>query len=201
MSCLIIFQKNATRGTVKTRIAATAGEDKALEIYNWLTSYTHGVAGEVKVDKFLFYSDFVPEDAEHHLPGYSFAVQEGGDLGERMSNAFRMVFSKGYSDAVIIGTDCPELHTSDLNSAFLVLSHNDLVIGPARDGGYYLLGMKGFYPQLFSGIPWSTATVLERTLDIADREGMDYEFLKIRSDVDTLEDWENFSSKTNPSRA
>ncbi len=201
MACLIIFQKNDIRGKVKTRIAATEGEETALEIYRWLTEYTHRVVSEVKVDRFLFFSDFIPEEAEHDYPGYQLAVQEGSDLGARMSNAFQLVYSKGYSKSVIIGTDCPDLLTSDLNSAFMALSHNDLVIGPASDGGYYLLGMKKFCPQLFEGVPWSSPKVLERTLDIADHEGLDYEFLKIHSDIDTYEDWRKFSSRKKASRA
>lgn len=200
-ACLIIFQKNAIRGQVKTRIAATAGEDLALEIYNCLTSHTHQVAGEIKVDKFLFYSDFIPEWSDAKYPEYHLALQSGENLGERMCNAFRTLFSKSYSNIVIIGTDCPELQASDLNSAFLALSHSDLVIGPASDGGYYLLGMSRFNPDLFDEIPWSTPRVLELTLDAADKAGMDYEFLKIRSDVDTFEDWENFSVVKKASRA
>lgn len=192
-ACLIIFQKNAIRGKVKTRIAATAGEDLALEIYDWLTSLTHQAAKEIKVDKFLFYSDFIPESSAADHPEYHLAVQSGENLGERMCNAFRSLFSKGYSNVVIIGTDCPELQVSDLNSAFLALSHSDLVIGPATDGGYYLLGMSRFNPELFVEIPWSTPRVLELTLDAADVARMDYEFLKIRSDVDTFEDWQSFS--------
>ncbi len=192
-ACLMIFQKNAVRGKVKTRIAATEGEDLALEIYKWLCAHTHQVAKEIKVDKFLFFSDFIPENSAADYPGYHLMLQSGDDLGERMCNAFRCLFSKGYSSVVIIGTDCPELQVSDLHSAFLALSRHDLVIGPARDGGYYLLGMGRFCPELFGGIPWSTPRVLELTLDAADQAGMDYEFLNIHSDVDTFGDWQDFS--------
>lgn len=195
-SALIIFQKNAIVGKVKTRLAATVGDERAFEIYNWLTSYTHQVARGIKVDKFIFYSDFIPDQAADEHPGYRFEIQSGADLGERMENAFSVLFAGGYSNVVIIGTDCPDLKVSDLTSAFLILGQNDLVFGPARDGGYYLLGMRRFFPELFREIPWSTPRVLELTLDIADSSRMDYEFLKIHSDVDTFEDWQEFTLRT-----
>lgn len=189
---LIIFQKNAVLGKVKTRIAATAGDHKALEIYHLLTTYTHREARDVKVDKFLFFSDYIPEEASALYPGYQLRVQCQGDLGDRMSDAFSLLFSQGYSSVVIVGTDCPELKASDLNGAFLALTHHDLVIGPARDGGYYLLGTNGYRPELFRDIRWSTSEVLEHTLDRANEAALDYEFLEIYSDVDTMEDWEDF---------
>jgi rSAM/selenodomain-associated transferase 1 len=190
---LIIFQKNAIRGRVKTRLAASVGDDHALEIYNWLTAYTHQIARELKVDRYLFYSDFVPEHSEESNDGYYVEVQTGSNLGDRMCNAFKSLFEDGYSNVVLIGTDCAELKISDLNDAFMALSHSDLVIGPAQDGGYYLLGMSGYHPEVFEEIPWSTSKVLELTLDIANKSGLDYEFLKIRSDIDTLEDWQNYT--------
>lgn len=186
-------------GKVKTRIAATVGENVALEIYNQLLDHTHRVAMEVKVDKFLFYSDFIPEQKEAY-PGYHFMLQEGEDLGERMCNAFASLFARGYSNVVIIGTDCPDLEASDLNTAFLALSRNDMVIGPAKDGGYYLLGMSRFHPELFRGIHWSTERVLELTLDAADEARLDYEFLRLHSDIDTFADWADFNRRRQASR-
>lgn len=195
MAALIIFQKNAILGKVKTRLASTTGDEQALEIYNWMTTYTHQIANQIRVDKFLFYSDFIPQHSDEILHGYQFEVQSGANLGERMSNAFAYLFAKGYSSVVIIGTDCPELKVSDLNKAFLALSQNDLVIGPAKDGGYYLLGKSCFCPELFRDIPWSTSKVLELTLDRADEANLHYEFLNIKSDIDTIEDWEKFTAE------
>lgn len=193
-AALIIFQKNAILGKVKTRLASTIGNNQALEIYKWMTSHTHQLASEIKVDKFLFFSDFIPEHPDEILHGYHFEVQSGANLGERMCNAFAFLFAKGYSNVIIIGTDCPELQVSDLSKAFMALTQNDLVIGPAKDGGYYLLGMSRFFPELFKEIPWSTSKVLELTLDRADESNLDYEFLKILSDIDTFEDWNKFTS-------
>lgn len=194
-AALMIFQKNAIRGKVKTRLASTIGDDQAMEIYKWMTSHTCQVASEIKVDKFLFYSDFIPDSSSDTLPGFQFEIQSGADLGERMSNAFASLFAKGYSDVIIIGTDCPDLQVSDLNKAYLALSQNDLVLGPANDGGYYLLGMRRYFPELFKGIPWSSSKVLELTLDRADEANLDYGFLKILSDIDTIEDWDKFNSR------
>ena len=190
---LIIFQRNPILGQVKTRIAASVGDHHALEIYNWLTDYTHKIAREVKVDKYLFYSDFIPQHAEKESQDFQVEVQSGANLGDRMLNAFRNLFENGYSNVVIIGTDCADLRISDLNDAYMALSHSDVVIGPANDGGYYLLGMSGYHPELFNEIPWSTSKVLEMTLDIANKSRLDYEFLEIRSDIDTFEDWQNFT--------
>ena len=198
---LIIFQKNAIPGRVKTRIAASVGDSHALEIYNWLTDFTHQIVREVKVDKYLFYSDFIPEQTEGDKSDYQGEIQSGSDLGDRMCNAFKLLFEKGYSSVVIIGTDCADLKTSDLNDAYMGLSQADLVIGPAQDGGYYLLGMSRFLPELFNEISWSSSTVLESTLDIANKSGLDYEFLEIRSDIDTYEDWKNYIFKNKVNRS
>ncbi|MFN3999411.1 TIGR04282 family arsenosugar biosynthesis glycosyltransferase [Algoriphagus sp.] len=193
-AALIIFQKNAVLGKVKTRLAASVGDQEALEVYHWLTTYTHEIVKEVSVDKFLFFSDYIPEHLDENLKGYQFEVQSGGNLGERMKNAFAHLFARGYSSVAIIGTDCPYLTCKELNKAFLNLSEADMVVGPAKDGGYYLLGMSGFFPEVFNEIPWSTSKVLEITLDYADKLKLDYEFLKILSDIDTLEDWEIFKT-------
>lgn len=192
---LIIFQKNAVLGKVKTRLAASIGDEKALEIYEWLTSYTHEQVRGLNVDKFLFFSDFILENPELDQDNYQYEVQSGEDLGGRMRNAFAHLFAKGYKNVVIIGTDCPHLKSSDLNKAFLNLGQVDLVIGPARDGGYYLLGMSSFFPQLFNDISWSTSKVLKSTLDRADGLDLEYEFLKVLSDIDTLSDWEQFNTQ------
>lgn len=190
---LIIFQKNAQLGKVKTRLAASIGNEKALEIYQWLTAYTHEQLRGINVDKFLYFSDFIPENPVGDYTNYQFEVQSGENLGERMSNAFLQLFKSGYKSVVIIGTDCPEMTRNDIEKAFLNLEQVDLVIGPARDGGYYLLGMRSYFPELFSDISWSTSEVLVSTLDRADKLNLEYEFLKVLSDIDTLSDWEQFN--------
>jgi rSAM/selenodomain-associated transferase 1 len=190
---LIIFQKNAVLGKVKTRLAVSVGDEKALEIYNWLTERTHLVAKELPVDKFLFFSDFLPQRSDYPSQFFIAELQSGSDLGERMSRAFEFLFSKGYEKVVIIGTDCPSVTSTQLKTAFRSLETAELVIGPATDGGYYLMGMNQFYPGLFESIPWSTDQVLELTLDIADKLGLEYDLLSVLSDIDTLDDWKKFT--------
>jgi uncharacterized protein len=193
-SALIIFQKNAILGKVKTRLAASVGDEQALEVYQWLISYTHEMVKELKVDKYLFFSDNIPENLAGEEKCFDLEVQTGENLGERMRIAFERLFAKGYNNIVIIGTDCPELKLNDLNEAFVALSQADMVIGPAKDGGYYLLGMSSFIPEIFNDIPWSTSKVLELTLNKADSLKLDYEFLKTLSDIDTIKDWEHFNT-------
>jgi uncharacterized protein len=190
---LIIFQKNAVLGKVKTRLAVSVGDEKALEIYKWLTERTHSAAKELSVDKYLFFSDYIPQVSEFSSAHFKTELQSGSDLGERMSRAFEFLFAKGYERVIIIGTDCPELSSNLLKDAYRALDQSDLVLGPAEDGGYYLMGMNQFYPDLFVSIPWSTDQVLESSLDRAEAMGLDYDLLGILSDIDTLDDWKKFS--------
>jgi rSAM/selenodomain-associated transferase 1 len=188
-SAIIIFQKNAELGKVKTRLAKDLGDHKALEIYDRLCAFTHTICSQVPVDKFLYYSNFVPEDK----PGYAsyyFKVQTGDDLGDRMSNAFSDLFSAGYQKVLIIGTDCAEISPDLFLEAFEILNEQDVVIGPAEDGGYYLLGMSQFFPQLFHDVNWSTSEVIEQTKSNIKSIGISNGELAVRSDIDTLEDWQ-----------
>lgn len=185
---LLIFQKNAEYGKVKTRLAHTAGNDEALRIYHLLTAHTHEAAKDVEAMKWLFYSSFYEADFEKKRD-YEIRVQRGDDLGQRMCNAFADVFAAGYDAAVIIGTDCPGLTPAILREAFSALELYDLVAGPAADGGYYLLGMKRLYATLFSGKNWSTDTVLSDTLRDAQLLGLMAYQLPVLSDVDTEQDW------------
>jgi uncharacterized protein len=192
---LIIFQKNLIPGKVKTRLANDIGDVEALKVYQFLVDSTVKVVCELEVDKFVFYSDFIDDSNPIESGKFHYAVQSGDHLGERMKNAFQLMFSKGYRSVVLIGTDCPELGFSGLINAFQLLDKNDVVLGPAKDGGYYLLGMSSFCPGLFEGIPWSTDQVLKLTRDRADQLNLTYEFLEVLSDIDTLEDWKIFRQK------
>lgn len=188
MKALIIFIRNPVRGRVKTRLAQTAGEDRALDIYCRLLSHTRQVAADCPADRLLFYSDFIPEQDD--WPGGQFKkfLQKGDDLGERMARAFAVALSE-HRPAVIIGSDCAELNASILEEAFSQLEHFDTVIGPASDGGYYLLGMNAFHPELFRGIAWSTPEVGARTLYLIQKAGLSCHQLPTLPDIDTEEDW------------
>lgn len=185
---LIIFVRNPEPGNVKTRIARVAGDAVALRIYNGLLQHTHKIVSPLPAAKFVFYSRFLQQDDLWEDEIFQKRLQSGETLGDRMREAFRLLFENGYEKIVIIGSDCYELTTPLLESAFSVLEEKDAVIGPARDGGYYLLGMKGLIPELFKGKEWSTSTVFRQTAEDLDNKGLTWGELPMLSDVDTLED-------------
>jgi len=188
-NALIVFQKNAVLGKVKSRLAATIGNEKALGIYESLLLYTYGEIGKMKkIETFIFFSDFIESDSKSGYQAEYKEIQEGEDLGERMSNAFRKLFQKGYKKVVIIGTDCPEIQCTDIEAAFQSLEKKEVCIGPALDGGYYLLGMKSFNESLFQNIPWSSSEVTAKTQEILINRKISYELLKTLRDIDTEED-------------
>jgi uncharacterized protein len=161
---LIIFVRNPEIGKVKTRLAATIGDEKALAIYFQLIAHTRSISEAVQVDKALYYSNFI--DREDFWDNHVFdkKLQRGNDLGDRMSNAFNEAFNNGYQSVCIIGTDCWELNQPLLDAAFQALKKYEVVIGPARDGGYYLLGMKSLHESLFKNKVWSTDAVFRDTI-------------------------------------
>jgi rSAM/selenodomain-associated transferase 1 len=115
--------------------------------------------------------------------------QQGeGDLGERMASAFERSFAAGMTGVVIIGTDCPDLDTQIMAEAFKFLETQDVVLGPAQDGGYYLIGLRRLIPELFVGINWGTSQVRQQTVEIADNLGLAIASLPILHDIDRPED-------------
>mgnify|MGYP000610008057 CR=1 FL=1 len=190
---VLVFQKNAILGKVKTRLASEMGEARALEIYRHLTQSTYSVLEDMSAPVWTYFSDFIPETVNPPI-AKSF-VQDGQDLGERMANAFARSFELGMDKVVLIGTDCPTLQSQHLNEAFEALTHSDLVLGPATDGGYYLIGMKRRADYLFEGISWSTSQVLTETLNVASQHGLTTTLLQELNDIDTPEDWERYTSQ------
>lgn len=194
---LIIFAKNPEAGKVKTRLAATLGNEAALSIYQQLLSHTASVVNYLPVDKFVFYSNFTEElDAWDNTLFFK-QVQKGNDLGERMKNAFAAIFQKDYSKVLIIGTDCPDVDADMIMNAFTYLDSHDVVIGPAQDGGYYLLGMNQLYAQLFENIKWSTHTVFDETRMKCEALHLNYSLLPILRDIDHEEDLKYFRIGSN----
>ena len=191
---VLVFQKNEVLGKVKTRLASGMGELRALEIYRHLVQMTYSALAEVPVSIWTYFSDFIPETVNSPI-AKSFA-QEGQDLGERMAGAFARSFELGMDKVVLIGTDCPTLQSQHLNEAFEALTHSDLVLGPATDGGYYLIGMKRRADYLFEGISWSTSQVLTETLNVASQHGLTTTLLQELNDIDTSEDWERYTSNS-----
>lgn len=185
---LLIFTKNPEAGKVKTRLAATVGNEAALAIYNQLLQHTVSETENLPVDKFVFYADYILHEDVWINNGYYKEVQYGNDLGERMCSAFDFAFQKGYEQVVIIGTDCPEISSATIINAFASLERNDVVIGPAEDGGYYLLGMKQLHSGLFEQIQWSTPTVLANTISKIKRLHLTHHLLPVMKDIDEEQD-------------
>ncbi|RNC84384.1 MAG: glycosyltransferase [Balneola sp.] len=187
---LILFVKNPEFGKVKTRLAKTIGKEKALDVYQSLIRYTKKIAEPLSVEKEVWYSNFIENKDIWDEAGFQKRLQRGNDLGNRMSFALSQSVTNGGSKrVVIIGSDCAELDTDTIESAFDLLEKYSLVVGPAKDGGYYLIGMNQFYPELFEEIEWSTENVLEQTLSKAKTAEISYFLLKELNDVDTKEDW------------
>jgi rSAM/selenodomain-associated transferase 1 len=185
---LLIFAKNIQYGKVKTRLAATIGNEQTLFIYRQLIAHTISVTKDLSVDKIVFYSDSINEKDDWENKIYQKELQSGKDLGERMKNAFKSSFTAGFEKIVIIGTDCFELDSEHLINAFKQLNNADVVIGPATDGGYYLLGMKKFYPEFFENIDWSTEKVFKQTFSICEQLYLSVFLLPELSDIDNEED-------------
>ncbi|MEB2775290.1 TIGR04282 family arsenosugar biosynthesis glycosyltransferase [Algoriphagus sp. D3-2-R+10] len=192
---LIIFQKNAELGKVKTRLAATIGDQAAFDAYQLLVNYTHKITSQSPVQKIVFFSNHLEEDLSKYPADYRFELQSGEGLGEKMSCAFEQLFKENYDRLIIIGTDCAEITAELISVAFDKLKESEVVIGPAHDGGYYLLGMRKFIPGLFEGIPWSTDQVAELSMDYLTSNNYSYATLPVLSDVDLQKDWERFESK------
>jgi len=184
---LIVFQKKPELGKVKTRLAKDIGEEKATEIYIFLLTHTHQQVQKVNADIFVYFQGGINENYVV-LPRYYLAHQEEGNLGKKMEAAFTEVFNYGYKEVLIIGSDCYELDHEIIEEGFRALSKHDLVIGPAKDGGYYLLGMKKHNSFLFKNKPWSTSSIFKLTSEEANLHGLSIFTLPTLCDVDTLED-------------
>jgi len=183
---LIIFTRNPELGKCKTRLAATVGDKVALDIYKFLLDHTKNFTTGLNIRKWVCYSNDIWENDIWDNSVYEKKVQTGNDLGERMANAFKEGFAAGHKKIIVIGSDMYDLSEQDLMKAFNFLDHHDYVIGPATDGGYYLLGMKVFNPALFNNKTWGTDTVLEATLQ--DLKNENYGMLAPKNDIDYFED-------------
>jgi uncharacterized protein len=189
---LIIFARNPVRGKVKTRLAATMGDDKALSIYQSLLEHTVQITQQLPYDCYVFYADGISKNDVWPDDLYLKKNQEGKDLGQRMLHAFDTLFQQGYQKIIIIGTDCFELSSFILLDAFTALDEKEVVIGPSEDGGYYLLGMRQFFPFLFEEKAWSTDSVYSSTVQQLVIQNIRYEILPILNDIDTEDDWKQY---------
>lgn len=196
---LLLFIKNPQLGRVKTRLAATVGDEMALEFYRRLLDFTRRVALETEAERHLFYSDFIDENDDWPAAFFLKKRQSGDDLGERMKAAFESIFNKNSSifyenSVVIVGSDCAQLSPEILNRAFEKLETTPFVLGPSLDGGYYLLGMNRFEPSVFDGIEWSSDSVFEKTMEKMTALGLETALLPTLSDIDNEADWLEFAT-------
>jgi len=191
-NALIIFTRNPELGKVKTRLAATVGNQSALEIYEFLISHIVKVSENTTVDKYVFYSEIIQENDAWNSEIFRKKLQHGNDLGDRMHHAFQQLFKVGYEKVVIVGSDIYELNQQDIEAAFQTLETDDVVIGPAKDGGYYLLGIRELNSALFRNKKWGTHTVFEETM--SDLQNEKVSLLAVKSDVDVYEDIENIEA-------
>ncbi len=183
---ILIFTRNPELGKVKTRLATSIGDFNALEVYKILLNHTNNIIKKIGVSKRVLYSEEINYDDIWDNVVYQKKIQFGTDLGARMRNAFAEGFEENYNKIVIIGTDLYDLEISDIEEAFEKLDKHDIVIGPADDGGYYLLGLKLIPKGIFSNKKWGTNSVLSDTL--ADLENFNICLLKSKNDIDTFED-------------
>ena len=186
---LIIFTRNPELGKVKTRLAKDVGDQAALEIYEFLLAHTILVTRDLDVHKEVWFSENILVDQTWDASVYSKKLQQGKDLGARMQHAFDEGFENGFRNIIIIGSDMYDLQTTDLANAFRILKKKEYVIGPAEDGGYYLLGMRNSEPKIFKNKQWGTSSVLQETLN--DLKGRNIAFTDLRNDVDILSDIQN----------
>lgn len=187
-SALIIFVRNTIYGQVKTRLAKTIGNEKALLVYHELLRHTRTISSCLDCDKFVFYSDQIAADDLWDSPAYDKQLQLGDDLGQRMRNAFELVFRNGYEKAVIIGSDCYELDEQKIIKAFKLLETTTSVVGPATDGGYYLLGLTDLIPEIFDNVAWSTSAVCNQTIAILEDLSRSFLLLEPLNDIDEEKD-------------
>jgi rSAM/selenodomain-associated transferase 1 len=190
---LLVFAREPVLGRVKTRLAAGVGAEEALAVYRELLALTAAAVAAAQVPATVWLAETPaavdPAQARPEWPGLPWRVQPAaGALGERMAHAFGEAFAAGASRVVIIGTDCPGLSAELLRQAFDELLHAEVVVGPADDGGYYLLGMNKLHTELFANKDWSTATVLPDTLADAAHLGLRVAQLPTLHDVDSAQD-------------
>jgi len=207
-ACLIVFAKTPVRGKVKTRMRPFLSEEDCLRLHClllrlWMGRLRDWDLGQMHKALFL-----APLGAGRHNPdleldappGVIVETQQGSDLGDRLSHAFNHKWNEGFRKIVFIGTDSPALRREDLQAAFKGLDESEVVLGPATDGGYYLIGFSARLPVLFSRISWGTSQVFRETVQLLEANAIRWQCLRESFDLDTFEDLVTFHrlSKESP---
>lgn len=200
-TALVIFAKAPIPGQVKTRLCPPLTPEEAATLHGSfvldILERTKGAASKLKlpIDRYLACSPSATHvffKIMEERQGVKLIDQVGDDLGTRMNQTFKTLFARGYGQVLLIGTDVPTLPLDHFRQALASLENHDLVLGPAFDGGYYLIGLKRVVPELFADIPWSTDQVLRLTQKKAAEIGLKASLIQPWRDVDTLADLEAF---------
>ncbi len=201
---VIVFLKAPRPRAVKTRLAASLGDHAAVRLYRRFVRDTLGTLAAVGGPVIICHA---PPDARAELAdwigdGYRFMPQRGADLGRRMADAFERAFLDGFEGLLLMGTDIPDLPPRIIEEGLAALDREGIVLGPAMDGGYYLVGFlrETFFPRIFEGIPWSTPRVLETTLERLKEDGREVHLLPVWRDIDREADLRGFPMDPAPDR-
>lgn len=193
--CTLLFMKYPKKGQVKTRISRKIGDLITVELYKNFVLDLLSTLDKIETDLWVC---FYPKASQKKLAKwlgnkYFYIPQKGENLGQRMKNSFLEAFARGYRRVVVIGSDIPDLPGVFIKEAFSYFETSDVVIGPATDGGYYLVGFRydTFLLKVFEGIHWSTDTVFRETMTILEKSNRKVHILPEWSDVDTIDDLRN----------
>jgi hypothetical protein len=188
MRRIALFARWPAPGEVKTRLSPALPASLACDLYRAMLEDALALAAEASADERFLYWAGAPAARDAPPPGFEVRDQKGDDLGARLALAFDDLLRAPGDRAVILGADCPALEAATLRAAFDALEAHDAVLGPARDGGYTLVGLARRAPELFRDIEWSTPRVLDQTLERAARAGLSVSLLPALDDLDTPED-------------
>ena len=188
ISGLVIFLKYPEKGKVKTRLAKYIGDDKALELYWHLVHNTICNSNGTHFAELHFQNNL---PSVHPYINLTCKYQQGENIGERMYNSLKLVLENADA-AILIGADIPEMSSAVINEAVEALQSNDVVFGPSKDGGYYLVGMKKAHKEIFELEKWSHSNVLAQSLKKVESLGLTYALIRELNDLDTIEDLEGF---------
>tara|TARA_Y100000385_G_scaffold209505_1_gene217318 strand:+ start:1436 stop:2041 length:606 start_codon:yes stop_codon:yes gene_type:complete len=195
-NALIVFSRNPILGKVKTRISKTCGDTKTLDIYkNLLLNNSNLIDKLIDIKTFIYYDQYT--ENQIYKDKHTKEIQVSGSLGEKMLNAFLKCKKKGFKNIIIIGSDCPYITPSIIDQAFKKLKNYSFVIGPSRDGGYYLLGMKEVRKELFENKKWSSDKVFKSTIKDIEIAKKTYCLLEELNDIDYFEDWVEYENQLN----
>lgn len=192
----MLFTRYPKAGNTKTRLIPHLGATQAAELQRWMTS---SVAGELKAmgpdtERQIHFAGGCRTEMQTWLGRqFRYIPQMAGNLGNRLHQAFVGNFQSGMNAVVAIGADCPDLKQHHLDQALQQLQTHDLVLGPAVDGGYYLIGLRQSQPALFKSIPWGTGEVFERTVAIANQLNLSIATLETLRDIDRPEDLQSLN--------